>query len=114
MCADVVVEGGGAGERAPAVAALEGPVAGVRDHVIAQLRRLGEGLGAVSALIRSETQSTRVTGRCHGSVTLINTGARTGFGHRSISAVPFERREASRHMMRFCHYSSEESQLTNI
>lgn len=63
VCADVVVEGGGAGERSAAVAALEGPVAGVRDHVIAQLRRLGEGLGAVSALIRSETQSAEITGR---------------------------------------------------
>ena len=35
MCADVVVERGGPGEGSPAVAALEGPVAGVRDHVVA-------------------------------------------------------------------------------
>ncbi len=40
VCADVVVEGGGSGEGSAAVAALEGPVAGVRDHVIAQLGRL--------------------------------------------------------------------------
>lgn len=34
---DVVVEGGGPGEGTTAVAALEGPVTGVSDHVVPQL-----------------------------------------------------------------------------
>lgn len=51
MCPDVIVERGGPSEGAPAVATLEGPVAGVRHHVVPQLRRLGEGLGAVATLV---------------------------------------------------------------
>lgn len=42
VCADVVVECGGTGERAAAVSTFERPIAGVCDHVIPQLRRLGE------------------------------------------------------------------------
>ena len=53
VCADVVVQRGGAGKRPAAVAALERPVAGVCDHVVTELRGLGEGLGTVAALVRS-------------------------------------------------------------
>lgn len=51
MCPDVVVECCGPGEGAPAVAALEGPVAGVRHDVVPQLRGLREGLRAVTTLV---------------------------------------------------------------
>lgn len=52
VCADVVVEGGGAGKRSAAVSTFEGPVTGVCHHVVPQLGRLREGQGAVSALVR--------------------------------------------------------------
>lgn len=51
---DVVVEGGGPGKGTTTVAALERPVTGVSDHVVPQFWRLGKGLGAVTALVRSE------------------------------------------------------------
>lgn len=53
VCPDVVVESGGSCKCPATVATLEGPVAGVSDDMVAQLRRLGEGLGAVSTLVRS-------------------------------------------------------------
>ena len=56
---DVVVQGGGPSERPAAVATLEGPVAGVRDHMVPQLRRLGEGLGTVATLVRPSSQTGR-------------------------------------------------------
>ena len=56
---DVVVQGGGAGKRPAAVATFEGPVAGVRDHMVPQLRRLGEGLGTVATLVRPSSQTGR-------------------------------------------------------
>lgn len=62
---DVVVEGGGPSKGTATVAALERPVAGVSDHVVPQFWRLGEGLGAVAALVRSETskqQTNRLPG----------------------------------------------------
>lgn len=58
----VVVERGGAGEGPAAVAALEGPVAGVSHHVVPQLRRLREGLGAVATLVRPERDGRHRTG----------------------------------------------------
>lgn len=55
MGSDVVVEGGGPSKGATTVAALERPVTGVSDHVVPQFWRLGKGLGAVTTLVRSET-----------------------------------------------------------
>lgn len=52
---DVVVEGGGPGKGTTTVAALERPVTRVSDHVVPQFWRLGKGLGAVAALVGSET-----------------------------------------------------------
>lgn len=54
--ADVVVERRGSGERSAAESTLEGSVAGVRHHVVPQVRRLREGLGAVATLVRSGTR----------------------------------------------------------
>lgn len=52
---DVVVESGGPSKGTATVAALERPVTGVSDHVVPQFWRLGKGLGAVTALVGSET-----------------------------------------------------------
>lgn len=52
---DVVVERGGPSKGTTTVATFERPVTGVSDHVVPQFWRLGKGLGAVAALVWSET-----------------------------------------------------------
>lgn len=51
VCPDVIVESCGTSKGTTTVATLERPVTGVCNYVVPQLRRLGEGLGAVTTLV---------------------------------------------------------------
>lgn len=70
----MVIKGGCPGKCPATISAFKGPVTGVGHHVVPQLGRLGEGLGAVAALVRPVDMKgggmTQGTGY-HGSVTLV-------------------------------------------